>query len=132
MIKTMPHVSKHLLRRKNFLHVHRQLFSVITELARSGETNAVLGELLTSTERFMLAKRLAIIVMLENGESPYAIWRILRVSPSTVERLSANRDKGTYKNLLRLIKKQDSIWSFLEKIAPPRVGRNRFKNFLNF
>lgn len=128
----MPHVSKRFLERKQFLQIHRELFKTITQLSRAGKTSLGLGELFTKTEKIMLAKRLAIVFMLDRNESIYAIGQILKVSPSTVARISVKYEKGDYSELLKEIRAQNSFWGLLEKIIPPRVGRNRFKNFLNF
>lgn len=128
----MPHISKQLLEKGKFLDIHKQLFKVIAELSRSGKTRTILNQLLTKTEKLMLAKRLAIIFMLDQKESMYAISNILKVSPSTVARMSLIYENGGYGDILEEMKKQNSFWVKLEKIIPPRVGRNRFKNFLQF
>ncbi len=128
----MPHISKQLLEKKQFIEIHRQLFKVITEISRGGKTKIILNELLTKTEKLMLAKRLAVIFMLERKESIYAISNILKMSPSTVARMSLLHENGAYKDILKDMKDKNSFWKTLEKIIPPRVGRNRFKNFLQF
>ena len=105
-------------------------------LARTSslEMKAVLHALLTKTEKVMLAKRLAIIYMLENGESWYRIQHTLKVSPSTVERLSHACDLGIYDALRKKIgaKRWNGFWRTMEALLPPRAGRDRFKNFLKF
>lgn len=131
-MKSMSHVSKKLLEQKKFFDIHKELFKAIAELSRSGRTSVALGELFTKTEKLMLAKRLAIICMLDRKESIYAIERALKVSPSTVARISLGCEKGAYSHLISEIRGQNSFWVQLEKIIPPRVGRNRFKNFLQF
>ena len=128
----MPHISKKLLERGKFLEIHKQFFKVIIELSRSGQAKVVLNNLLTKTEKLMLSKRLAIIVMLDQKESIYAIENTLKVSPSTVARMLLSYEKGKYSDLLKEIRKQNSFWTQIEKIIPPRVGRNRFKHFLQF
>ncbi len=128
----MPHISKQLLEKKRFLEIHRQLFKIITEISRSGKTKIILDELLTKTEKLMLAKRLAIIFMLDQKESMYAISNILKVSPSTVARMSLSYENGSYANIIEEMRKQSSFWVQFHKIIPPRVGRDRFKNFLQF
>ncbi len=128
----MPHVSKRLLEKHEYVDIHKQLFKTIALLARSGKTGAVLNELLTKTEKLMLAKRLAIIIMLDKKESPYAIEKILKISPSTSARLSLSYEQGAYNELLKEIRADQGFWKLIEKILPPRVGRNRFKNFLQF
>ena len=129
---SMPHVSKRLLEQKKFLGIHKELFKVITALSRSGETSVILDTLLTKTEKLMLAKRLAIILMVDRKESIYAIEQTLKVSPSTVARILLQYENGMYTKLLKEISKQSSFWLQLEKILPPRVGKNRFKHFLKF
>ena len=128
----MPHISKQLLEKEKFIGIHKQFYKIITELSRSGNSKVVFSELLTKTEKLMLAKRLAIIVMLDKKESIYAIEQTLKVSPSTVARMSLSHENGKYSELLKEVRKQNSFWTQIEKIIPPRVGRNRFKNFLQF
>lgn len=128
----MPHVSKRFLEHKQFLQIHKGLFKTITKLSHSGKASLGLGELFTKTEKIMLAKRLAIIFMLDRKESVYAIEQVLKVSPSTVVRISLQYEKGAYQKLLNEVREQNSFWTLLEKIIPPRVGRDRFKNFLKF
>ncbi len=128
----MPHVSRKLLEHKHFLDIHKEFAVVITDLFRSGKGRAVIDTFFTKTEKLMFAKRLAIILMLDQGESTYAIEQILKVSPSTVALMSLEYEKGTYSSLLKQIGKENSFWTELSKIIPPRVGRNRFKNFLKF
>ena len=130
--KNMPHISKKLLEKEKFLNIHRQLLKIISEFSRSGNTKTIFNTLLTKTEKLMLAKRLAIIIMLDQKESIYAIENTLKVSPSTVARMSLSHENGVYRELLKEIHKQNNFWTQLEKIIPPRVGRNRFKNFLQF
>ena len=128
----MPHVSKRFLEKGKFLGIHRQLYKVVSELVRSGKSKIIFDELLTKTEKLMLSKRLAIIIMLDQKESIYAIENILKVSPSTVARMLLLYENGTYAALLKEIKIQNSFWIQLQKIIPPRVGRDRFKHFLKF
>ena len=128
----MPHISKKLLEKDKFINIHKQLSKVLGEFARTGKSKIILDGLLTKTEKLMLAKRLAIIVMLNKNESIYAIEQTLKVSPSTVARMSVAYESGLYAELVKKIRKQNSFWTQLEKIIPPRVGRDRFKNFLQF
>ena len=128
----MPHISKQFLEKKKFHDIHNQLFKVINLLVREGKTTTILNELFTKTEKLMLAKRLAIIYMLDKQESSYAISNILKVSQSTVARMSLKQENGEYSDIIREMRRQDNFWVQLQKFIPPRVGRNRFKNFLQF
>ena len=130
--KEMPHISKRLLEKENFKDIYNQLYKIINHVVRSGKTKIIINEILTKTERIMISKRLAIIVMIERGESAYAIEKMLKISPSTVTRMSYYYENGKYDKLIAEIKKEKSFWNQITKIIPPRVGRNRFKNFLQF
>lgn len=128
----MPHISKRFLQKEKYLEIHKQLYKIIKELSRTGGAKLIFDELFTKTEKLMLAKRLAIILLLDKDESIYAIENTLKVSPSTVARISLLCEEGKFKDLVKEIKKQTGFWSQMEKIIPPKVGRNRFKNFLQF
>ena len=128
----MPHISKRFLEKENFKNINIQFYKVINNLVRSGKTKILFDEILTKTEKIMLSKRLAVIIMVDQKESAYAIEKILKVSPSTVTRISYFHERGDYADLIKEIKLQKSFWNQMSKIIPPRVGRNRFKNFLKF
>ncbi|MEK7600936.1 MAG: Trp family transcriptional regulator [Patescibacteria group bacterium] len=85
--------------------------------------------LLTPTETTMLAKRLAMIVMLERGDSSYHISRSLRVSDSSVQRFRRMLDAGLFKPVVReLRKKNRSLLDVLELILSaglPSIGGPR-------
>ncbi|TSC83393.1 MAG: hypothetical protein G01um101417_639 [Parcubacteria group bacterium Gr01-1014_17] len=99
-----------------------------------------LGDVLTPTEQQMIAKRLAVIVMLCRGYSGYKIRAALKVSPSTTTRFSAQLENGMFPYLEHLFrgtrsvrreKEADDFWDALYKVVlmgmPPRVGRGRWK-----
>ncbi len=128
----MPHISKKLLEKKRFVDIHNQLYKIILKLSQAGKTKAIFNELLTKTEKIMIAKRLAIIAMLHNRESTYSIENILKVSPSTVSRIMLSYENGIFKELIKTLEQEKGFFSQLSKIIPPRIGRNRFKNYLKF
>jgi uncharacterized protein YerC len=128
----MPHVSKKLLEKNKYLEINKQLYKNIDSLVRNGKTTLVVNELLTKTEKLMLSKRLAIIVLIDKGETIYAIENSLKVSPSTVARISKNYEAGEFDQLLKELRSYEGLWYQLSKIVPPKVGRDRFKNFLKF
>jgi uncharacterized protein YerC len=124
----MPHVSSKLLTTKIRKDIDGQLIKVVAK-----HTNVVCSELLTSTERIMLAKRLAIILMLDQGLSYYRIHKILAVSVSTIKRLHGAQLSG-YFNALRVVhqtkRKREEFLTFLETVLQmglsPR-GRGRWR-----
>jgi uncharacterized protein YerC len=92
----MPHISKHILTKQTKDNLNKTLLSLILH-TNSKQRLTLLQELLTKTELLMLAKRLGIILLLEQGFSSYKISRVLGVSDSTVNRFSRNREYGLYR-----------------------------------
>ncbi|TSC57391.1 MAG: hypothetical protein Greene041679_336 [Parcubacteria group bacterium Greene0416_79] len=99
-----------------------------------------LNDVLTPTERLMIAKRLAAIVMLCREYSGYKIHTVLKVSPSTVARLKTRLEEGAFPYLAKLFrgpqeikqKKEasdfwDALYTFILMGMPPRVGKGRWK-----
>ena len=67
----------------------------------------------------MLAKRVAIIALLERGYTPYSISLSLQVSESTVARINAQRMRGRYASIVRTIENKryrQSILGTLETL----------------
>ena len=79
-----------------------QLLSFIAAAQTKHEAATLATELLTETERIMLAKRLAIVVMLERGYSFRGeIERSLKVTPQTVARLWRRRKLDEFKKICK-------------------------------
>lgn len=76
---------------------------MIAAVKRDG---AIIESLLTPTETLMLAKRLAMIVMLDRGDSTYRVSKSLGVSVSSVCRFQHMLDAGLFKPILRSIRKK--------------------------
>src|SRR3989344_590523 len=95
----MPHLSKRKLQKDVYFSIYEQLDFCITQHKNKTKRSKFLSEILTETERIMLAKRLAIIAMLIKGASSYSIEKILKISSSTVKRLERALEKGAFKNL---------------------------------
>ena len=127
----MSHVSKQQLDQINFIKINKELYKVIRGLVNNGQTKIFLDQVLTGTEKMMIAKRLAIISMLDKGESSYSIEKMLKISSSTVARISRKYESGDFNKLVKELRLYESFLHQLQRIIPPRVGRNRFKNFLN-
>ena len=128
--RTMTHVSKRKIEPATerkivdaFMHA---IFS--TNLARG---KARVRALLTPTERIMLAKRLAVITMLEHDHSYYRIGETLNVSISTIRRLHRRLLAGHFDPLCRVFNRNLSFLDYAEiflsagmpSIAGPRHQR---------
>ena len=127
----MPHISKKKLKRKVFLDIYTRLFEALATDQKAGTHKKFIAELLTPTEKIMIAKRLALIVMLGRGCTLPEIVKALKVSPSTVERIE-KRFNSSYKGIGKCFISEDrpDFWSDLEKLLlmgmPPRVGKERW------
>ncbi len=98
------------------------------------EAGTLVTELLTSSERTMLAKRFAIIAMLVRGYSAPQIEEVLKVRPDTVGRIWRDIRKGRYASIIRYAKNNpkkfegesfsELLTKFLQAGLPPR-GRGK-------
>src|SRR3989344_1854775 len=127
----MPHISNKNLKKEILEKLLNRFAKIIDASVRNHTTETLIFELFTETERIMLAKRLAVIMMRNKGLSYYSISESLQISPSTAARISLGVEIGKYDKLIRIINKEDrSITYLLEKILlagmPPR-GRGRWK-----
>ena len=117
--------------------MHEGLFRLVASIHDRKTTKSFLGELLTSTEMIMIAKRLAGLVMLCRGYSGYKVRMVLKVSPSTVIRLREQLDSGAFPYLETAFrgnrKKRetedffDVLYKFILMGMPPRVAKGRWK-----
>lgn len=74
--------------------------------APSGAVRAkIFKEVLTRTERTMLAKRLAIIYLIGEGVPTHTVAKQLRMSPSTVARFELRVEKNTFPHSAAWLKK---------------------------
>lgn len=84
----MAQVSKILLRREIEKRVFDLFLEAIGEVKGKSEVSTFLNDLLSPTERLMLAKRLSIALLLHKGYDQRTICQILKVSLGTVNKVS--------------------------------------------
>ena len=128
----MPHVSSQKLNKQNLNKLYSEFGKAFEHAVRNSKTKFFLGDLLTKTEKIMLAKRFAVICLLSEGVPVFYIAESLKMSYSTIFRMSLKYDIGKYADIVNLIKKDRvKLWKILEKVIkaglPPRVGRGRWK-----
>lgn len=87
MMHCMPHVSRIKLDQKVEEDLIRTLEFVLTKLTKEEEMNGFLLSLLTPTERLMLAKRLAMTILLKENLPDSHISAALKVTRPTVSRM---------------------------------------------
>jgi len=130
----MPHISKKKLDQKTLEKIFKKLIIILGRAQNHKKLAPILDELLTETEKIMLAKRLAIVLMLSGNTPQHRISEALLVSPSTITRMSLSLEIGKY-DLIRNISKKDRIdlekiiWLLLTAggIMPPRAGRKYWR-----
>jgi uncharacterized protein YerC len=129
----MPHVSLKKLKKETLNRLYTEFGKALEKSAQKSGTKFFIGDLLTKTEKIMLAKRFAIIFLLSQDVPISYIVESLEVSYPTLSRMSLKYDIGKYSSLLKTLGEKDktNIWEILEKILkaglPPRYGRGRWK-----
>jgi uncharacterized protein YerC len=132
----MPHISKKELEPYVREEIEAQLLRAFSNVQKK-ESQEVLEELLTETERLMIAKRLATIRMLQKDYSYYRIEQSLGISVSTSKRLHEQLLAGTFPTIEKQAsrsREQAALLKTIETILraglPPRayVYRKKKKN----
>ena len=131
----MPHISKKKLDEKILSQLEKHMLSILRD-SGSKERVLVFQELLTKTERIMLAKRIAMLLLLKKKMSLYRISELLGVSPSTVSRFENAVSRGKYKQTVKWVWKnseEGAMDAFLESLASLAfTGRKQsFKKFID-
>lgn len=129
----MTHVSKKKLHPQ---HERRVVNAFMCSLFSTNMTRgkARVYAILTHTERIMLAKRLAIITMLDKQHSYYRICETLNVSVSTVRRLNKKLQAGDFDPLCHIFNRHLSFLDYLELFlaaGAPSVTGPRHQKRLN-
>jgi len=126
----MPHVSSKQLDSVLSEKLFTKLLVVFGQAQNKNSLSKVINELLTPTEKTMLAKRLAIILMLKSHTPQHKIADILKVSPSTIARISLDAEIGEYDSILKISSREEAdieklVWNILTVggMMPPRAGK---------
>ena len=120
----MPQVSKYPLPEELYDRIFELLLKVIASSFSKNEASELLEDLLTPTEKIMLAKRLSIAVLLLKDYPYDSIQEILRVSRSTVADVNRSlkyKGKG-YKKFAKRILKEEKTAEFWEKVEDLVLG----------
>lgn len=120
----MTQVSKYPLRKEVYNQIIELLLKSITNFKDKREAAALLKDLLSPTERIMLAKRLAIAVLLSKDYSYRQIQNILKVSQPTITavNLCLKYAGEGYRKFVEKISKEKAWEKFWEKIEDLTIG----------
>ncbi|MBI2639944.1 MAG: hypothetical protein HYW90_03615 [Candidatus Sungbacteria bacterium] len=133
----MPHVSRNKLDKETLRSLHDRFIELLAGTTHQGDLNDILSDLLTKTERIMIAKRLAIVVMLYKGYPFGIISRTLKVSEATISVMKDRMDRGGggFEKAVVLLEKDrklEMLFAKLDRIIrlfalPPIAGKGRWR-----
>jgi len=118
----MAQVSKKPLRKEVYQQIFELLLKVFTESHSREKASLLLDDLLSPTEKIVLAKRLAIALLLTKGYCYEEIKEVLKVSMATIAAVNLNvkyRGKGYRYFAGRILKEQKirKIWREIEDLV---------------
>jgi len=130
----MTNISKQNVSDELQLEISRQLTSLLTA-KNFHTTDRILNSLLTKAELTMLAKRIAIILLIDSGHGSYQIAKLLKVSQTTVSHFLEKYEKGDFNDLTKHCRQKrnqhPNIALVLEKILNgglPSRGKERWRS----
>lgn len=129
----MPHLSQHPLSSEHFRKLDQLLFRALATTNMSTRKQ-VYSEIFTKTEKVMIAKRLQLLFLIQDGVPPYRICRKLRISPSTVARFRHAYERGDFAHTSKWLSRSklpskalrlfsDIIEAHFGTFTPPRRER---------
>jgi uncharacterized protein YerC len=108
----MVRLNKDQLSQDQLDNIFLQLNNVLGKMS-SKHTELFLSDLLGPEEKVMLAKRLAVVVMIKEGHSFYKISSTLKVSSGMVSKIKIKFSAGHFDKLLNFIEKDKKIYANL-------------------
>lgn len=129
----MTQVSKRHIEKKVKERIIDLFWTSLSSLSSKEKAASFLEDLLTPTEKIMLAKRLAIAFMLLKGYDYPSINQRLKVSDPTIWNIKTNlfhRGNGYRTAITQIMQKEkwENFWQELDTLftqaLPPRIGTN--------
>jgi len=107
----MSQISKYPISKQISDRIFEIFLNTFVKIKSKGEADEFISDLLTPTEKIMLAKRLAIAFLLEKNYDYRAIQKLIRVSAGTIASVNLTLHLGStgYKNLISKIVKEEKI-----------------------
>lgn len=128
----MTQISRIPLRKEIEKRIFEIFLASLARVHQKQEVEDFITDLLSPTEKIMLAKRLSIAFLLKSGYAQRTISHVLKVSLTTVNRVSLRLQtdgKGFNKVIAEIMEgeKRDQFWhsldDFISELVPPK-GRN--------
>lgn len=129
----MSQLSKIPVRRDLEEQMFELFSSTMLGMKNQGELDAFLSDLLSPIEKMMLAKRLAIALMLEKEYTYPMIGKTLRVTPTTIASVSMQlryAGKGYKKIVERILADEnyEDFWSTVEDVVESTIVTKKGKD----
>ncbi|HCM82288.1 MAG: hypothetical protein UV63_C0006G0027 [Microgenomates group bacterium GW2011_GWC1_43_11] len=114
----MAQISKYRLRKEIEERMYEVFLDSISMVQNRNHVSKLINDLLSPTEKIMLAKRLSIALLLMKQYQYRSIAQLLHVSYGTVNRVGRMLESGNggYVMVLSVLLKQEKFVSFLNKI----------------
>src|SRR3972149_8535283 len=115
----MAQVSKRKVKPEIEKRMFEMLWSAFTKCTSPGKVQDFLNDLFTTTEKVIIAKRLAIALMLHKGYGYTDICETLKVSPPTVSKVKdwlSLKGEG-FRRVLNEIIKDETVAQFWQALA---------------
>ncbi|MAJ97266.1 hypothetical protein CL644_00185 [bacterium] len=132
-IDTMAFVSKKVFSTETQKRIRQQFIELFARQRTRKAIATVLDQLLTDTERMMVAKRIVLILMLHNNSSYYEIYEALGISTDTSARWHTLLKAGELEAITKSLKQKksrehllDTVEIILRSGMPPIAGRDRY------
>ena len=128
----MSQVSRRKVSKEIENKIFETLLEAISSIKSQKEINAFLSDLLSPVEKIMIAKRLAIAVLLSKGYSYETIKDLVKVSQTTIAKVSIamNLNNG-YRDVIDKISKSErtrEFWQDIERMLNRMsITNNTFK-----
>ncbi|MFZ1075557.1 MAG: Trp family transcriptional regulator [Minisyncoccia bacterium] len=130
---TMAHVSRKKIKKQIAAELADQFLTFLTVARTKKDAHIFADELFSQTERVMLAKRLAIVILLVRGYSFTQVEESLGVTRQTVVRIWKDIQSGGYRKIASYARKHtrhfeeesavDAFIRILHLGMPPRAGK---------
>ena len=109
------------------MRVSRQLIDTIAGCPSRRGRQFLLKQLLTPTEQVMLAKRLALILMIQKGYSYTTIGQTLKMTPTTINRFWSQVRQNKFSAVSYAKTKNVFLETLLGSIFPDKINKRKDK-----
>lgn len=97
--------------------IYKILAQIIADTSSADDAQALISDLFSETERRGIAKRLAVALMLSNGQSYNEIKRKFGVSSATIARIQESLDKPGIKIAISKVKTDEWAGKWAGKLV---------------